>query len=133
MKPRSIKAEYKAMLSEVEHPFCWNCGRGPEHRPEWFYNDWFMHRAHIVARPRIEDRRCVAILCHLCHFGAQAGERFQFWLRPRLTLAHLLWIKSKFDPEFYDRAFMQRFSVRILPRAAKPPKIFLQEYAQRRG
>jgi hypothetical protein len=124
----SIKSEYKNMPTE----FCWNCGRTAHDWPEWFGAPWIMQRHHIVNKPRLEDRRCVIVLCHLCHFGAWHGERYPQWIRPRLTLAHALWIKRAVDPQYYDRQILQRCSVRILPRAAKPPAIFLREYASRR-
>lgn len=124
---------YAAMLKEVANPFCWACGRGKNSRPSWWHATWLIERAHIVNKPRVEDRRCVVLLCSGCHKGSVHGERFPQRELPRLSVANLIWLKRLQDSAYFDLSFLQRHSVRILPRAAKPPAAFSAEYASRRG
>lgn len=119
------------MRTEHPKPFCWACGRGENQKPHWWYATWTIERSHIVNKPRLEDRRLVVLLCSGCH-KTSGGERIHGWTLPRLTLANLLWLKAKFDPQFYDRAFVQRYAIRVLPRASQIAGIFRTEYGMRR-
>jgi hypothetical protein len=112
-------------------PWCWACGRGPTDKPSWWYAPWLIERAHIVNKTRAMDVRAVVLLCSGCH-KASHGERFPQWTLPRLTLPNLLWLKLHRDPANYDRAFLASKSVRLLPRAAALPPVFLPEYQSRR-
>lgn len=101
--------------------------------PAWWFTDWYLHRAHIVNQTRLEDVKCVIILCPLCH-GLSHNERYA--AAPdavRLTVANLLWLKRVFDPENYDRKFLQDHAVQKLPRAARPPKYYADQYVARTG
>tara|TARA_R100000742_G_C4278616_1_gene101682 strand:- start:1040 stop:1423 length:384 start_codon:yes stop_codon:yes gene_type:complete len=93
-------------------PVCWACGS--RRKPSWYHLPFSIERAHIVNKPRLKDRRCVVFLCSVCH-RVQEGERFSVDDRVRVTLANMLWLKQKHDPEFYDLEFMQHCSVSILP------------------
>lgn len=103
---------------------CWYCGRRcgdwQSDKPAWWHGPWTLHRAHVASHPRRADRRAVVLLCPICH-GLTHGDRY-----PQLpdavapTLAELLWLKRTRDPGWYDRAWLQRHSTRLLPRAKKP-------------
>jgi len=127
---------YRNMIKEHECSHCWACGRTGEYfdKPKDWNAAWWLERAHIVNKPRIEDRRLCVILCSLCH--AQAGgariitsARPADW--PALSRPNLLWLKLEFDPEYYDREFLQAHMVGKLPRASRPPLCYLNEYERR--
>ena len=133
------KDEYRTMLHDVSRPWCWGCGRGAsfaDKPPDWF-GPWLIERAHIVRKPRREDRRAVVLLCSLCHKAGCHGERIildgERVDRPKLELEHLLWLKLFFDPGFYDREFLQANCIQRLPLPRKLPLIYRAEYEARRG
>ena len=124
---------YRQMRATADH--CWACGRTVAYRdrPAWWFSDWYLHLAHLVNKPRVEDIRCVLILCPLCH-GLSHGERYSSLPNAvRLTLANLLWLKRVIDPENYDRTFVQAHAVQRLPRAARPAKWYAEQYESRTG
>lgn len=124
---------YREMRATADH--CWACGRTVSYRdrPAWWFSDWYLQRAHLVNKTRVEDIRCVAILCPLCH-GLLHGTRYAGAPDAvRLTLANLLWLKRTIDPENYDRKFLKAHSVQNLPRAARPPKYYAEQYQARTG
>lgn len=96
-------------------------------RPANWAGQWLIERAHIVNKPRVEDRRVCILLCTRCH------QRSHGLSAPTITQAHMVWLKHKFDPDHYDRAFMQQYSVGALPRAQKVPAYFVNVYKLRRG
>jgi hypothetical protein len=71
-----------------------------------------LHRAHIVNKPRVEDRRVVVLLCPLCHNALDQRDQYADDDRPRLTVGNAIWLKQKHDPRFYDLPFLLRHSVR---------------------
>ena len=105
--------EYKAMQTEFQ--VCWWCGGTG--RPDWWYGPWFPNElAHIVNKPRIEDRRVVVVACSTCH-KIEHGADFRSYgveIEP-MTLEDKMRMKLEFDPKFYDLELMQNCSVRILP------------------
>lgn len=114
-----------------ERGFCWACGRTGSYRdkPKNWFAPWLIHRAHIVNKPRLEDRRCVNLLCPICHDiadGRRAVDR-------ELTTANMLFLKQLFDPTHFDLVLLQRCSVRKLPGATDLSAAFLLEFQQRRG
>lgn len=115
--------EYRNVLLDFPAMRCWYCERdmGPANvRPSWWAGPWFLHRAHIVNHPRADDRRAITLLCPICH-GLHHGERYpQLPDAKRPTLEELLWLKRTKDPQWYDRAWLQRHSIRKLPRARRP-------------
>ena len=132
----TVKQLYRNFLQEFD--FCWACGRDTSYSsiPTGWYGIWTIDRAHIVNQPRVEDRRAVCALCRLCHVQQHGKhvvtpDRSIHW-RP-LKRQHLLWLKRKFDPEFYDRLFLQRYSIRTLPRAVAPPLCYFEEFQRRRA
>lgn len=122
---------YKRFRTEHPQPWCWACGRGESDRPRWWYVPWVIERSHIVSKPRIDDRRVAALLCSGCHKTSH-GERIAGWTMPKLSLANLLWLKKRFDPAYYNRQFMRRYSVGNLPSAMRITARFREEYASRR-
>jgi hypothetical protein len=111
---------------------CWACGRDWRHCPSWWAGPWVTERAHIVNKPRAEDRRAVILLDSGCH-DTQHGARVVGWDLPPLTLAHMLWIKRERDPQWYDPAFLQKHSVQRLPEPERPPDQFMESYSRLRG
>jgi hypothetical protein len=124
---------YRNFKADTCFSWCWACGRDESQRPDRWFAEWWLDRAHIVHSPRVEDVRLIVLLCRLCHgrfSGAHiVGCNGHDW--PKLTIANLLWLKRKFDPANYDRAFLQDFSIQRLPRAIKPPAVYLTEYRGR--
>lgn len=106
---------YHSQYNEMKFFFtneCWACGESA--RPAFWFAPWFLHRAHIVNQPRLKDRRCVVLLCPLCH-SIEHGNRHLEVNRPPLQTENLMWLKLKRDPSFYDLELLQECSVRILP------------------
>jgi hypothetical protein len=127
------RAEYDAMLITTEYWHCWWCGRYQEDIPDDWYAPWLIERAHVAALPRVLDRRLVVLLCSLCH-RTQHGQLFEQSLKiSPPTQATMLWLKSTFDPQFYNRAFVQRFHMCKLPKPHMPPADVQQIYTDRRG
>ena len=126
--PDPVLAEQYRTMAVDCGLFCWRCGRTPLDRPAWWNAPWVMHRAHICHSPRVEDRRVVAILCPVCH-SLQHGHIFNRLPDAQpLSIAELLGLKRKHDLAFYDRAFMQKYSIGRLPRA-----VVLSESRLRQG
>jgi len=138
LQEKDTQHRYANMLAEVDLQWCWACGRDDSfiHKPEHWHARWELHRAHIVNKPRIEDRRVVAILCPLCHgitHGTNYGTELVPIGFPRLSLANLLWLKFHRDPGYWEPAFLQRFSIKRLPLPKAPANIYLASYESRRG
>ncbi len=129
-----IHQEYKNILVNIATPWCFWCGRGLEHRPNGWFAPWLIERAHIVNKPRVEDRRAVILLCSWCH-KVQHGEQLVLpGVKPsdlRPSLSNMLWLKKYFDPEYYDWNWLNRHSVGQLP-AARCSRIALANYCSRR-
>jgi len=121
------------MLIDVRNPWCWICGRDERQSPEWWYAPWMVHRAHVVNKPRVADRRAVVLLCPVCH-GVAHGQRFAAAPElPEIGLSNLLWAKLKRDFRYYDRPFLARHTIGRLPIADPPAPWYVDQYCQRRG
>ena len=117
MAKRSTSEE-KEMYGEFAcmFPYCWFCA----HRQNRAVLQE-LHIAHIIGGSgRSHDRRNILRLCRDCH-RAQHGEHWP-GCPPQLTLANMLWLKKRFDPEFYDREYLQsrRIKRNHLPPARMP-------------
>jgi len=114
-----MNAAYKNMVGDTDHPYCWCCGRPSSDPPVWWSGPFLIERAHIVNKPRSEDRRAVILLCSLCH-RIQHGEihREVEYAKPypAITLANMLWLKWKYDRDFFDLGFLRSRSVQELPK-----------------
>lgn len=107
--------DYRDFIMRTDWPCCWACGRYVWHCPEWWAGPFFIHRAHVVSHPRVEDARVIVLLDPMCH-GRAHGERYAAEPDvPALTVANLLWLKITFDKPRFDREFLQRHSVQRLP------------------
>jgi len=126
------KRGYKTFLQDTEYGFCWWCGSHSFERPDDWHSPFLIERAHIVASPRVEDRRVCTLQCSRCH-KASHGENIAGYTLPAATQGNMLWLKRTFDPEFYDLAFMRRFSIRSLPRCRIPAEVVRAEFASRHG
>lgn len=129
-----VAVEYKWFPIMHPQPWCWWCGRGQEtyYAPDWWGSVWLIERAHIVNKPRVEDRRAVVLLCSLCH-KLSHGETFNQETIRAPSLNNMLWIKERFDPGFYCRRWLRDRSVRSLPRKARPTNAVVWDYFERRG
>ena len=120
---------YKETLQDI--PFgCWYCGRYMHQRPDYWRAGFYLERAHIVNHPRIEDRRCVVILCSCCH-RAYHDKGLNGYELPIVTVGNMLWLKRTFDREYYDRTFMRKYSVSSLPACEVPPKRVMEAFLSR--
>lgn len=130
----TTKQDYRNFKHNTLWPFCWACGRDDSQRPDRWFSEWFVDRAHVVNKPRVEDIRLVVLLCRLCHsrFGGASipGCPGHDW--PRLTVANLLWLKERFDPANFDLDFLQKHSVQILPEPVELPAVYVAAYRSRR-
>ncbi len=111
------KREYQKMRSQFP-PQCWACSA--EHQPHWWgHAPWLPNeRAHITRGTRLEDRRCVVLLCSCCHKLYDGGLNLSHQnLENKLTVEILLEIKKEFDPEFFDFDLLQACSIRKLKRS----------------
>lgn len=102
-------------------PVCWRCGTTVP--PAWWIGPWMIERAHIMRspRPRLLDRRCVIMLCTICHntydrrgdyshyLSKCRSRRERFQLEP-WDLEEGLKVKARMDPEFYDWELIQETS-----------------------
>ena len=117
---RFCKRAYTKMNQTHYMKTCWACGRNAAQRPSGWFAPFLIERAHIVNKPRREDRRTVILLCSLCHKQSH-GETFPAYSQENpLTLEGMLYLKLMFDNWFYDREFMQRCSIRRLPEPVMP-------------
>jgi hypothetical protein len=126
------KQGYRTFLQDTDAAYCWWCGSHSFERPDNWHSPYLIERAHIVASPRVEDRRVCILCCSMCH-KASHGERIAGYKLPAPTLGNMLWLKRTFDPEFYDLAFMRRFSIRSLPSCSIPEPEVRAEFASRHG
>ena len=110
---------YENMRLDLSIPQrCWRCGRTERDVPSWWHAPWTVERAHIVNKPRAEDRRAVVLLCSFCH-RSQHGERFHVAAyREPLPLRILLAMKKFIDPMYFDRGWLACHHVGRLPSAA---------------
>ena len=118
--PDPILAEqYRTMTMDLGSA-CWRCGRTAffSDKPDWWAVPWLgAERAHVVSKPRVEQREACVLLCSLCH-KIQHGYHFPQLPDARpLTLAELLGVKKANDLLFYDREFLKNHSITRLPKA----------------
>lgn len=134
MRPQVNTESFRLMQLDFPLYHCWWCGRSLADHPEGWYMPWLIERAHIVNNPRVEDRRVCIMLCSMCHQVQHGAQLVLPGMRSLCapTLAESLWIKLKRDPSYYDREFLQEFSIRKIPRARAPRREVLRAYADRR-
>lgn len=126
------KQAYRLFLREF--PFCWGCGRSAFDRPEGWYGPFRLERHHVVSSTRVEDPRAIVTLCIVCHKTAHGDRLFMNgkpWHLPKLERCHLLFLKKAHDPTRYDRPWMQLHISGTLPRAVRPPNVYVAEYQSR--
>jgi len=133
----SQQRAYKLIL--VEYPYCMACGRDATERPAKWGAPWRLERAHLAAGRskmcRHEDRRAVVSLCGRCHLlhstHGRGVARINGLELPRLSNAHVLWIKRERDPEWWDLAWIQERWLDVVPDPESPPEWFLAEFESR--
>lgn len=114
---KRANASQREMYSEFAalYWYCWNCAHHKNIATQ------ALDIAHIIGGPgRSHDRRNIIRLCRDCH-RAQHGERWP-GSPAQLTLANMLWLKKRYDPMFYDRAYLKSIRIRSghLPPARSP-------------
>lgn len=112
-------------------------------RPDNWYAPFGLEVAHIAsgggAAMRVDDRRAVILACSLCHRAhINNSERIRY-----VTIAgrkvrtfderHTLWVKSKLDPEFYDRKYLQSIWIGTLPSPEMPPGYYTESLMTNTG
>lgn len=117
---KRASSEQKDMYGEFAATFwfCWNCAA---HGKPLTYHGLQLDIAHIIGGAgRSHDRRNIIRLCRDCH-RAQHGEHWPGSPK-QLTLANMLWLKKWYDPDFYDRQYVQGQRIRRghLPPARRP-------------
>ena len=127
--------DYVRFVYTHKYQCCWACGRTErfEHKPSFWFAPWWLQRCHIVSQPRAEDIRAVTISCPLCHSIAHGHRYAELSHVPKLTVANLLWLKLKYDPELYDRKFLAAHCLGRLPRAQQLPLWYDSEWLQNFG
>jgi len=84
----SVATVYRDMTKHFPR-HCWAC-RG-RRKPEWWHAPWNpVERAHIVNKPRVEDRRAVVLLCPLCHNALDQRVTYANDDRPQLTVGNVI-------------------------------------------
>ena len=135
--PSDPNYEYTTFLLETLFPWCWACGRGEADRPDHWYGPWILHRAHIGSGSgsmrREQDRRAVNLLCPLCHSAHGSPRRHQKLAVPELSNDVMIWLKKRYDPEFWDKKYVESLWLGKLPVGKLPGVWYNKEYASRRG
>lgn len=131
-------AWFREYCTELGVGFCWACGRDERHySASWFAEVCRLERAHIGAGSgvmrRVEDVRCVVLLCRRCHLAQSSPLNIGGVAIPKLELRHTMWLKRRFDPDNYDRAYLRELAVQRLPSASIVPAWFRREFAANRG
>ena len=141
MPKKKPDPNYTNMVVEAENKFCWACGiqcqpYGYEtYRHVPWYAPFMIERAHIVGGPgRIECRQVVNLLCSLCHsLNHRSVHRVEGTVLPFLERSHMIWLKQKFDPEFFDIELLNQQSIGICPDPEEPPQWFISSLQARRN
>lgn len=88
---------------------------------------------------RLNDRRAVVLLCplaHLCHV-ADASKLNRFTVNgakyPTVDSSHLIWIKQRMDPEYYDPVYIARMWNGNPPEPKRPPMFWLDRLQSNTG
>ena len=123
--------------------FCWLGGDTPSVRPVFWHGPWMLHVAHIASgrgkAVRVDDRRAVTLLSPLAHdVHVSNSDRFKFRVIggqkiPTIDERHTLYIKQKFDPEYYDPDFLQSIWVGKLPEPEPPCEWWQERMLQNQG
>lgn len=118
------------------HRYCQCCGIGDALAEHVRYPGLSTH--HIAKAGRIHHSANLIRLCARCHDLAEGLDTPVWlpdgrkWYYPKLTFAHVLWLKRYHDPDEYDAAQLERCHMRPLPAPVKPDGAFLAEYHARR-
>lgn len=130
-------------VHESNKPFCWLGGDTANVKPEFWHGPWWMQIAHIASgrgrAVRVNDRRAVVLLsplAHLVHVSDRGRLPFMSVGRqeiPTIDERHTLYIKRKFDPEYYDRDFLQSIWIGRLPEPEAPPEWWQERFVKNQG
>lgn len=91
--------------------YCYLCGGSR-------FQAW-VQTAHIFGGAMRSDEPCNLLrLCVHCHMRDHDG-----WGERKLTLAHKLWLKKKYDPEEYDEERLLELSCRVSLPEPEQPKV----------
>lgn len=102
-----------------------------------------LHVAHIASGRgkaiRVDDRRAVTLLSALAHeVHVSNSDRLPFknvanQKIPTIDERHTLYLKRKFDPEYYDPEFLQRIWIGKLPEPELPCEWWQERMLQNQG
>ncbi len=128
---KAIKSPKILAQFRLDFPHCWACGV-PEHLAPWPG----LQTHHIIKPGRSDERANLSRLCQQCHDLAEfhtirRDDNGLPW--PWLMLPYVLWLKKHRDPDNYNRARLQDLYGKALPRASKPPLVFLREWTSHQG
>ena len=130
---------YREIYILTGYPWCWSCGRDDQQWPKKWHGPFCMDRAHLghgsgVMR-RDEDRPAINILCRRCHILHSPVEEIKLKgeLWPTLSLENMIWIKMRYDPEWWDEEYIASVLRGYLPEPEEPPEPFTEEYVRLRG
>lgn len=129
---KQIEQEYREFVVASGRPWCWACGRSSVDRPSYWGAPFLIERAHVVSRPREDNRRAVILLCSICH-KLTHGLRIAGVEEKPLSLPEMLWLKWRFDPKFYERHWLSMRHIGRLPRGRRPVPEIEAQYVLRRG
>lgn len=114
--------------------FCWASGM---ERPAWWHGLWKLEAAHLHAGSgsgfRVDDRRAVICLCPLLHrLHVTCRKRIPYMTIngrefPTIDNANAIWIKSVWDPEYYDEEFIKLIWTGNPPEPEAPSTRWLRE------
>jgi len=114
-------AEFALQFSEGG---CWYCGWIPGQFDTNFFHVK-LDIAHVIGGNgrRKKDRRALVYLCSFpCHqLNHGATIRYHGEPLPKITLANMLWLKQRYDPEYYDPEWIASlWHGRALPEPEEP-------------
>lgn len=134
-KPKKNAAEYAAWGEQ--HTHCQCCGIEQEHAARARFPGLSTH--HITKAGRVHNPTNLIRMCARCHDLAENLDTPVWltdgtkWYYPKLTTAHVMWLKCDREPREWDEVVMRKLHMRPLPDLEPPPAVFLAEYHARQG
>lgn len=111
----SLKHDAKSIVTIEGKRYCWASGIST--KPMWWQGPWWLQVAHIHSGAgsgvRVDDRRAVVCLCpllhelHVANSGRMPEKKIGGKIYPTIDNSHTVWIKSVFDPEYYEPKFLE--------------------------
>lgn len=118
------KVMYEQFMAEFD--CCWSC-LWPKIKglSEWGNR---LENAHIIGGPcRKHDRRVIVRLCSICHqvsHGANIRNKITNEYLPKFGKAEMLWLKKKWDSEYFDLDYCNKIAISRMPELKEMPEIY---------